>query len=136
MPDDYEYPQTTPYNQQHDKTPLAKQLTNHMNLDENMVNLVHAINMLHGITTFSSCGGHDNPNVSQAPKNEWYVNFDVDIECGGYNSLRYLTQIVYSYLDPETITISTWWNGDDDEGCLCFEIKGKNIDPDEVAEEI
>src|SRR5215469_17151874 len=62
-----------------------------MQIDERVKFLVDVLNSLPGIETFSSCGGHENPDTtSQCPADEFYVRFTVRESREGMRSLRRL----------------------------------------------
>lgn len=44
-------------------------------IDSNIRSLVSTLNMLDGIRTMGSCGGHENPNRIQHKKGTWFVSF-------------------------------------------------------------
>lgn len=49
-----------------------------MKLDQNIVELVEALNSLPHVRTIGSCGGHPEPlQTGQWPEGEWYVNLRV-----------------------------------------------------------
>ena len=68
---------------------------NFKELDENIVGLVKALNSFKGITTTSSCGGHENPvSAAQWPKGSWYVAFVIDRDDHGWFALEFLSWLI------------------------------------------
>ena len=97
-----------------------------MKIDTNVLTLVKAINAIPGISTFSSCGGHDNPRPNQAPAGTFTVSIDADRNSAGWRGLTVLSRAVADYGHVDLIA---WFNGDDDTPadeveCLCFELRG------------
>jgi len=117
-------------------------------IEERVQSLVSILNESPGIYTFSSCGGHEEPNELQEEAGSFAVDFAVDIEKGGWGSLRRIaftiglveTGVAYVYFkeaipkDYPQITIQAWWNGEEDgRGVMDFSLKGKLVDPDFLA---
>src|SRR5262245_52065210 len=57
-------------------------------VDERVVYVVEALNSLPGIATFSSCGGHPNPEPGQNEEGTWSVSFSMFPLEGGWVSLN------------------------------------------------
>jgi hypothetical protein len=47
-------------------------------VDSNIRTLVRTLNLIAGLRTFSSCGGHSSPDPSQQPAGTFEVNLCVD----------------------------------------------------------
>lgn len=113
-----------------------------MQIDERVKFLVDVLNSLPGIETFSSCGGHENPDTtSQCPADEFYVRFAVRESQEGMRSLRRLGWATLCFPGGEDglVDLSVWWKDDEEEGPaesvpLSFELYGsEGADPDELA---
>jgi len=117
-------------------------------MDDNVQSLLEAINSLPGLQTFSSCGGHPQPDQGQAPEGHFYVNFYLDPDAAGWDSLGRLAYAAAHFLGEEeepgefeqyvgTATITVWWNSDLDAyiDATCFEIAG-NCSPEALSNEI
>ena len=93
--------------------------------------LVEAFNRLPGICTISSCGGHEViDNQTQSPADGFNIDFVVDNENGGMNSLRLITKMA-RITGGENIIIITWHNP---SNLSAFTIDGKNnASPDKFA---
>jgi len=102
-------------------------------IDSNMHKLVRTLNRIEGVTTWGSCGGHENPTPGQRPLDEWYVVLDINMstdalykitwavcELNPWHTLRIFPTILTDEFNPE-------------DG-LVWEIEGKGIDPDLVAD--
>lgn len=103
-------------------------------IDERIRKLVDALNMIPGVTTFSSCGGHAGKlQCSQERYPNWSINFNMDY--GRMTSaLKVLlkAEILWKHYDTDFtkkhgMIIRPWWNGGVD-----FEISGRD-DPDQFA---
>jgi hypothetical protein len=112
---------------------------------------VNVHNDLPGVETFSSCGGHSPDacralKISQVPDGNWYVHFAVDESPGAWRSLASVaraTQFVSStsdcdHADPagntgegEPVVLQVFV---DDTGALSFEIRGRGVAADVVAD--
>ncbi len=113
-------------------------------VDANIRDLVRALNEVPGRTTFSSCGGHENPTGSQEPLGIFQVTFDVEPNELGFRALEivtFATEEVENLLKhmgrPERVEITTGflhldiWERDG----LVFELRG-NVSPEHLAHEI
>lgn len=102
-------------------------------VDEPVAALVDALQDL-AIDTFSSCGGHENPSVCQAPAGEWYVSLSLNRDDHGWAMFDWLV-----FLSPtlHDLQFTSWWNGPDDDivsGGADFELRGCGLtSADEVA---
>lgn len=65
-----------------------KEEINYPAIDENIRDLVRAMNALPGIETLGSCGGHESPTTIQQPEGSWFVSFSVAFSPEGWRSLE------------------------------------------------
>jgi hypothetical protein len=82
-----------------------------LQVDERVESLVLELNEFPGVTVFSSCGGHQVPiRVSQCPRDQFEVNFNIYPLHGGWRSLELITSVVCgpreSHLDS---VVDRWW---------------------------
>ena len=114
-----------------------------LEIDANMVELVDAINDIPGLSTFSSCGGHDNPTAGQVAAGRFTVSIDVDLDDSGWRGLTLLSCAVREYieaLEDDAVCLSAWFNGvdeddADDPDLLCFDLSGEApAAPQQLAE--
>jgi len=96
-----------------------------MTIDANMRRLVKALNSIDGVDTYSSCGGHHDPTPGQVPAGTWYVCFDVDDE---YLFANQSIELITREAGEQLATVSLYYDGG-----LRFELRGVDIDPDDVA---
>jgi hypothetical protein len=61
-------------------------------LDSNIENLVNTMNLLPGIETLGSCGGHDKPTSYQMPQGQFLITFNVKPNAAGSSNLYRLIQ--------------------------------------------
>jgi hypothetical protein len=105
-------------------------------IDANIRSLVNALNALPALTTFSSCGGHPepDPNTAQVPEGVFYVCFDVAQSAMGWRAL-----VLIAWACGEVGgDLEAWFNADVDDDdprldvdALCFELRGYG-DPDDI----
>lgn len=103
-------------------------------IDARVRGIVDALNRLSGVATFSSCGGHEEPVVSQVRYPAWYVNFDLEPTPEAHDSLARIVAAAQEH-EPEA-SVLPWWNGydyRDPEGILCFRLGG-DCAPDALVE--
>ncbi|NIN71137.1 MAG: hypothetical protein GTO46_04210 [Gemmatimonadetes bacterium] len=107
--------------------------TERLDLDANMERLVAALNGCPGIHTFSSCGGHPDPEPGHAPQGEFNVRFTVEPSAGGWLSLELILQAC-----AEEAKLVAWWAAEDYlPGAVAFQLEGRGeATPDRIAEEI
>jgi hypothetical protein len=116
-----------------------------MEIDENMVELVEAINDIRGLSTFSSCGGHDSPKAGQVEAGRFTVSFSADLGDAGWRGLTLLSCAVREYIgeiDADVVCLQAWFNGHDSDDAddpefLCFDLTGEApAVPQQLAEVI
>lgn len=74
-------------------------------LDRAVVPLVRVLNRFPGISTYTSCGGHEGPLMSsQCPAGLWYVDFHVDRSDEGWLSLEFFGWVAYD-LAPDDVEL-------------------------------
>lgn len=115
-------------------------------LDENIVGLVRAINEFKGIYTVGSCGGHSNNENFQMPEGEWMVIFQVEfnekgVSPEGWVALEFLVwacnnNFARSGYDVNISTFSSPPYLNQIGGSISFTIKGRGISADTFAEEL
>jgi hypothetical protein len=107
--------------------------------------LVAALNELPAIETFSSCGGHDDPDDSaaQVPADEFYVSFNATPSEQGWQSLALVVWAAdtSAIASPGTeASVGAWYNNMEPkyEGPerLSFTLSGRGIEPDVIARNI
>ena len=65
---------------------------NYDDIEENILPLVRTINLMPGLYTTESCGGHKYPIGSQASEDNWFIFFKINSNIKeGFSSLSYLT---------------------------------------------
>ncbi len=114
-------------------------------IDKKVRNLVEALNRLKGVWTYSSCGGHSDPNECQAPKNQFYVCFNVSRSSKGWRALDVIAWAVYEASSDaglpdssrKALSVEIWHNSvggcPPARGTSSFEMRGKNVHPDRVT---
>src|SRR5579871_3295530 len=104
-------------------------------IDARVRGLVEALDRLAGVTTFSSCGGHDEPVVlSQVRRPGWYIKFGIEPEPEAHDSLARIMAAVKAH-EPDA-SVFPWWHGSDYpdyEGVIGFRLGGE-CEPDALVE--
>ena len=109
-----------------------QQVPKEVQIDENIATLVATLNSLPGISTNSSCGGHENPGPGQAPAGEWYVDFDLLPHQLAWQSLELIAFAIGELLCcGSTIELKVWHDGG-----VRFDLRGYDCDPNELTEMI
>jgi hypothetical protein len=106
-------------------------------IDERVRELVLRINALPDVCTFTSCGGHANPDEDsgQSGEHEFSVGFFIKPTPRGLRSLGVIDQAA-SNIDDENITIRVW-NHSTNPNLIAFVLTGKNgVVPARLADEI
>ena len=102
-------------------------------IDERVRNLVVVLDTNPGIDTFSSCGGHPDPQRGQHKEGEFCINFSLKYTEAGWHALWRITQAIWE-IDHERISLTPWPDGDGDIIGLAFELLGVDgADPDDLA---
>ena len=97
-------------------------------IDPKVARLVTALNNLAGISTNSSCGGHENPTcVSQVAENEWYVDFVLTPHQLAWQSLELIAIAQGEFMDSVELTV---WH----DGGVRFDLRGIDVTADEFAD--
>jgi hypothetical protein len=96
-------------------------------IDERVRPLVEALNCIPSVFTISSCEGHKNPNKAQVDANTFYVDFGVRRR-GGLDALSLIARVCGEFRGLE---LTAWYDGG-----LRWDLRGHDIDPEEVAEAI
>jgi hypothetical protein len=128
---------------------------NNTEIDERVRRLVYVLNDLPGVSTRSSCGGHENPSGSQVESDSFYVNFSIQMDGNrpskkGWRSLGIIERATelcsinceqeYDSKDyPYSIIVCNLTDAQDEESLtyLDFEISGRyGADPDMLADNI
>lgn len=106
-------------------------------LDHNIARLVNALNLLPGIRTMGSCGGHENPNHMQQPLGKWVVTLRVSLSSGGWHSLEMITNLQGTFgTDSISVNAHSHTHESVSGRGLWFAIRGDGSDPDEVASKL
>jgi hypothetical protein len=96
-------------------------------IDDRVKELVCVLNKFKGIETFSSCGGHANPDISQICRGRFSVDFFVEPNKTGFGSLENINQWM-TRICPSSAEIVVGDVGGIGEGeipCMCFEMRGR-----------
>jgi tRNA(Phe) wybutosine-synthesizing methylase Tyw3 len=106
---------------------------NEFEVDDRVARLVTVLNMFPGIETFSSCGGHKNPQMGQKEYGRFCVGFDVERKRMRV-AMNSLERIVWNIFEvaPLHARVEAVDLGGEDNPCLCFELRG--CCPDVIAE--
>jgi hypothetical protein len=114
-------------------------------VDKRVQLLVEALNELPAIETFSSCGGHDEPDrsASQVPADEFYVSFEVTPSERGWHSLALVVWAADTSeiaCDRGEANVGAWYNNMEPKyegpARLSFTLRGRGIEPDVIARNI
>lgn len=91
--------------------------------------LVDALNNIAGIETFSSCGGHEDPDPGQMPLGEFSVDFFITKTARGWEVLDELASLTTAF---DVLIIAGNVGNDYPGSLLSFFLTGGS-DPDEIA---
>jgi len=107
-----------------------------LDIDENIIGVLDFINNFPTLVTVISCGGHEFPaDCSQAPLNEWYVNFividpETHEEIDDLEDVKDLTgfisELEFGYDEWIRIECHMTVMGD-----FYYTMRGHNVDPEE-----
>jgi hypothetical protein len=106
-------------------------------IEERVRELVLRINALPDICTYTSCGGHTNPDEDsgQAGEHDFYVGFFIKPTPKGLRSLGVIDQ-ADSNIDDENLLIRVW-NDSTNPNFTAFLLTGKNgVLPAKLADEV
>jgi hypothetical protein len=112
---------------------------NWADIDVNVRALVRVLNGFDGITTISSCGGHENPTSPvQWDAGTWQVSFEIDRSEDGWFALEFLAWLINHnvgrgiwkvLLVPDAVPPYLNYPGH----CLFFRLQGDGTDPEQFA---
>src|SRR5690349_10053619 len=102
-------------------------------IDLRVRSLVTALNRIRGVGTFSSCGGHAEPQPGQAGADSFYVCFVVERTSHGEIGIARIRRAV-SATDPKRISVTAEPDEDGTE-TMAFQIAGRDgADPGALAQ--
>ncbi len=104
-------------------------------IDERVRTLVDTLNALPGIDTFSSCGGHRNPNPGQQRYPRFSVDFWLKFNRRSEKAFSELVNAVSWNMVIYDVKILVGDVGGEGTPCLCFVLTGRG-DPDKLARHI
>jgi len=96
-------------------------------IDKRVRRLVHTLNQIPGVSTYSSCGGHRNPSLAQEAAGTFYVELIATSGLVGYRAIQSIIRAIdvfYPYL-----ALTPWLNGD----VISWSLRGTRVSPDRVA---
>jgi hypothetical protein len=96
-------------------------------IDKRVRRLVHTLNSIPGVTTYSSCGGHRNHSLAQVAAGTFYVELVASSGRVGYRAIQLIVRAMDVFF-PD-VTLTPWLNGED----ICWSLRGTGVSPDDVA---
>ena len=96
-------------------------------IDKRVRRLVHTLNSIPGVTTYSSCGGHRNHSLGQVAAGTFYVELVASNGRIGYRAIQLIVRAIDGF-SPD-VTLTPWLNGDD----ICWPLRAVGSLPDDVA---
>lgn len=103
-------------------------------VDLNLKKLVKVINDLEDLTTFSSCGGHDNPNPNQQPSGQFEISLQIEPTRSGLNSLGLIQAAINRHPQNESLILITWLCANEPDS-VAFSLEGYNkANPEVLAD--
>src|SRR5438874_2145912 len=99
-------------------------------IDKRVRRLVHILNSIPGITTYSSCGGHPNHSLGQVAAGTFYVELAISSGRVGYRAIQLIVRAIDVFF-PD-VTLAPWLNGDE----ISWSLRGIGVSPDDVARTI
>ena len=99
-------------------------------IDKRVRRLVHILNSIPGITTYSSCGGHPNHSLGQVAAGTFYVELAISSGRVGYRAIQLIVRAIDVFF-PD-VTLAPWLNGDE----ISWSLRGIGVSPDDVASTI
>ncbi|WP_417381099.1 hypothetical protein [Gimesia sp.] len=104
-------------------------------VDLNLKNLVKLINVLEDLSTFSSCGGHDNPNPNQQPRGQFVISLQIEPTRSGLNSLGLIQTAINSHPQNESLILIAWLSANEPDS-VAFSLEGHNNAKPEVLADL
>lgn len=103
-------------------------------VDLNLNKLVKVINVLEDLTTFSSCGGHDNQKPNQQPKGQFEISLHIEPTRSGLNSLGLIQAAIDQHPQSESLILTAWLSANEPDS-IAFSLEGyNNTTPDDLAD--
>jgi hypothetical protein len=99
-------------------------------IDKRVRRLVHTLNSIPGVATYSSCGGHRNHSLGQVASGTFYVELAASSGRVGYRAIQLIVRAIDVFF-PD-VTLTPWLNGDD----ISWSLQGTGASPDDVANAI
>ncbi len=99
-------------------------------IDKRVRRLVHTLNSIPGVTTYSSCGGHRNHLLAQVAAGSFYVELVASSGRVGYRAIQLIVRAIDVFVPH--VTLTPWLNGED----ICWSLRGTCASPDDVASAI
>lgn len=104
-----------------------------MGIENRVQKLIDVLNKLPDVETFSSCGGHENPEADQLPADQFFVYFNVKKTIKGWKTLELLVWAIHN-TDFDRLMLNIW-NEEHDKRRIAFEILGiENVEPNDLAD--
>lgn len=103
-------------------------------VDLNVKKLVTVINILEDLTTFSSCGGHENPNPNQQPRGQFEISLQIEPTRSGLNSLGLIQAAINRHPQSESMILMAWLSTNEPDS-VAFSLEGyNNANPEVLAD--
>jgi hypothetical protein len=99
-------------------------------IDKRVRRLVHILNRIPGVTTYSSCGGHRNHSLGQVASGTFYVELSASSGRVGYKAIELIVRAIDVFF-PD-VRLAPWLNGEE----ISWSLQGTGASPDDVASAI